>query len=119
MFERAVELDPHYSDAWAGLSRTYQQEILFDVVDDRRAWEDKALEAARRAVALDNGSSFAHLALSGAFMWSNQHEQSIRERRMAVELNPSNVPAWLALGNRLDIVGGTRRELRFERNPSS
>ncbi len=105
MFERAIELDPQYSDAWAGLSRTYQQEILFDVVDDRRAWEDKALEAARRAVALDNGSSFAHLALSGAFMWSNQHEQSIPETRMAVELNPSNVPAWLALGNRLDIVG--------------
>ena len=100
MFERAVELDPQYSDAWAGLSWTYQREILFDVVEDRRAWEDKALEAARRAVALDNGSSFAHLALSGAFMWSNQHEQSIPETRMAVELNPSNVPAWLALGNR-------------------
>jgi adenylate cyclase len=105
MFERAVELDPQYSDAWAGLSWTYQREILFDVVEDRRAWEDKALEAARRAVALDNGSSFAHLALSGAFMWSNQHEQSIPETRMAVDLNPSNVPAWLALGNRLDIVG--------------
>ena len=105
MFERAVELDPQYSDAWAGLSWTYQREILFDVVEDRRAWEDKALEAARHAVALDSGSSFAHLALSGAFMWSNQHEQSISETRMAVELNPSNVPAWLALGNRLDIVG--------------
>lgn len=105
MFERAVEIDPQYSDAWAGLSWTYQREILFEVVEDRRAWEDKALEAARRAVALDFRSSFAHLALSGAFMWSNQHEQSITETRMAVELNPSNVPAWLALGNRLDIVG--------------
>jgi adenylate cyclase len=105
MFERAIELDRQYSDACAGLSWTYQREILFEVVEDRRAWEDKALEAARRAVALDNGSSFAHLALSGAFMWSNQHEQSISETRMAVELNPSNVPAWLALGNRLDIVG--------------
>jgi adenylate cyclase len=53
MFERAIELDPQYSDAWAGLSWTYQREILFEVVEDRRAWEDKALEAARRAVALD------------------------------------------------------------------
>jgi adenylate cyclase len=105
MFERAVEIDPKYSEAWAGLSWTYQRDILFDVVEDRSAWEGKALEAARRAVALDTGSSFAHLALSGAFMWSNQHEQSITETRMAVELNPSNVPAWLALGNRLDIVG--------------
>jgi adenylate cyclase len=106
MFERAIELDPDYSDAWAGLSWTYQREVLFDVViDDRPAWEAKALETARRAVALDSGSSFAHLALAGAFIWSNQHEQSIAETRIAVELNPSNVPAWLALGNRLDIVG--------------
>jgi adenylate cyclase len=105
MFERAIELDPQYSDAWAGLSWTYQREILFEVVENRRAWEEQALKAARRAVALDEGSSFAHLALSGAFMWSNQHEQAIAETRMAVELNPSNVPAWLALGNRLDIVG--------------
>jgi len=105
MFECAVEIDPKYSEAWAGLSWTYQRDILFDVVEDRSAWEGKALETARRAVALDTGSSFAHLALSGAFMWSNQHEQSITETRMAVELNPSNVPAWLALGNRLDIVG--------------
>jgi adenylate cyclase len=105
MFERAIELDPQYSDAWAGLSWTYQREILFEVVENRRTWEEQALKAARRAVALDEGSSFAHLALSGAFMWSNQHEQAIAETRMAVELNPSNVPAWLALGNRLDIVG--------------
>src|SRR5262249_23215497 len=43
MFERAIELDPQYSDAWAGLSWTYQREILFEVVDDRKAWEHKAL----------------------------------------------------------------------------
>ncbi|MGB6252235.1 MAG: hypothetical protein WBF62_03180, partial [Bradyrhizobium sp.] len=105
MFDRAIELDTQYSDAWAGLSWTYQREILFDIVEDRRAWEEKAMKAARRAVDLDEGSSFAHLVLSGAFMWSNQHEQAIAETRMAVELNPSNVPAWLALGNRLDIIG--------------
>jgi adenylate cyclase len=105
LFERAIELDPQYSDAWAALSWTFQREILFDVAGDRRAWEEQALKAARRAVALDEESSFAHLALSGAFMWSNQHEQAIAETRMAVELNPSNVPAWLALGNRLDIIG--------------
>jgi adenylate cyclase len=105
MFERAIALDSQYSDAWAGLSWTYQREILFDVVEDRKAWEEQALKAARRAVALDEGSSFAHLALGGAFQWSNQHDQAIAETRMAVELNPSNVAAWLALGNRLDIIG--------------
>ncbi|MEE8211714.1 MAG: adenylate/guanylate cyclase domain-containing protein [Acidiferrobacterales bacterium] len=107
MFEKAIELDPNYSDAFAGLSYTFQRDILLEVVEDRKAWENKALDAARRAEALDNGSSLAHLALSGAYIWSNQHEQSIAETRTAVELNPSNVHARLALGNRLDIVGAS------------
>jgi adenylate cyclase len=105
MFEKALELDPSYSDAWAGLSHTFQRDIHLEVAEDRTACEKKALDAARRAVALDVGSSIAHFALSGAYIWSNEHEASIAEIRTAVELNPSNVHAVLALGNRLDIVG--------------
>ena len=41
----------------------------------------------------------------GDIIIANQHEQAIAETRMAVELNPSNVVAWLALGNRVDIIG--------------
>jgi tetratricopeptide (TPR) repeat protein len=75
------------------------------VAEDRSQYEQLALQAARRAVELDNGSAYAHLALGGAYIWLNEHELSIAETRMAVELNPSNVQARFALGNRLDIVG--------------
>jgi adenylate cyclase len=122
MFERAIEIEPQYSAAVAGLSMTYQREMLFEATDDRAAWEGKALHLARRAVALDAESSIAHYALSGAFIWSNQHAHSIAEARMAVQLNPSDIAAWLALGNRLDIVGQSAEgisilERTLERNP--
>jgi len=122
MFERAIELDPPYSDAFAGLSQTYLREILFETTDDRAAAQSKALELARRAVTLDNESSLAHQALSGAFIWSNQHANSITEARIAVQLNPSNIAAWLALANRLDIVGESAEgipllEKTLRRNP--
>ncbi|HYM31978.1 MAG TPA: adenylate/guanylate cyclase domain-containing protein [Candidatus Cybelea sp.] len=122
MFERAVELDPNYSDAYAGLSLTFQREMLFEIAGDRAAWESKALALARRAVALDNESSNAHYALSGALIWSNQHADSIAETRIAAQLNPSNIVAWLALGNRLNIVGETAEgipllERTLQRNP--
>jgi adenylate cyclase len=107
MFEKAIELDPKYADAFAGLSHTFQRDIFMEIAEDRETWQRKALDAARRAVALDNSSSLAHLALSGGYIWSNQHELSIAETRTAVELNPSNVPARFALGNRLDIVGAS------------
>jgi adenylate cyclase len=104
-FEEAVKSDPVYSDAYAGLSYTYQMDILLEVCPDRAAWEEKALELARRAVSLDNMSSIAHFALSGAYIWRNQHHLAIAETRKAVDLNPSHRHAWLALGNRLDIIG--------------
>ena len=122
MFERAIELDPQYSDAFAGLSTTYQRDILFEVTENRALSEINALDAARRAVALDKDSSVAHLALSGAFIWSNQHAQAVAETRIAVQLNPSNVLACLALGNRLDIIGESAEgipllERSLQRNP--
>jgi adenylate cyclase len=105
LFLKAIELDPGYSDAYAGLSHTYQRTILLEAADDRAKYEKLALDAARQAVTLDDASSLAHLALAGAYIWSNQHDLSIAETRTAVELNPSNIQACLALGNRLDIIG--------------
>ena len=122
MFERAIELEPKYAAALAGLSIVYQRDMLFEAADDRAAWESKALDLARRAVAIDAESSIAHYALSGAFIWSNQHAHAIAEARVAVQLNPSDIAAWLALGNRLDIVGESEEgiailEKTLERNP--
>ena len=104
-FEKAIALDPGYSDAWAGLSYTHQRDVLLEIAEDRQRSVDLSLDAARKAVTLDGASSIAHFALAGAYIWNNQHQLSIAETRTAAELNPSNGHAWLALGNRLDIVG--------------
>ena len=105
LFEKAIAADPQFADAYAGLSLCHQHEILFETTPDRAHTEREGLRFARRAVELDDSSSVAHLSLSGAFIWSNQHEASIAETRVAMQLNPSNVFACLALGNRLDITG--------------
>lgn len=105
MFEKAIALDPHFGDAHAGLSLTWQADILLEVAPDRKHCEAEALRLAHRAVDLDDDSAFAHYSLGGAFIWSNQHEASIAETRLALRLNPSDTHACLALGNRLDIMG--------------
>ncbi len=105
MFEKAIDVDPEYSDAYAGLSMTYQYDIMLEFSEDRAASLAKVFELARRAVDLDSGSSSAHLCLGGAYIWANEHDFSISETRMAMDLNPSNVQACLALGNRLDLAG--------------
>ncbi len=105
LYQKAIELDANYGDAYAGLSLTYQREMLFDFAGDRANLEQDSLSTARKAVDLDDSSALAHLALGGAYIWLNQHELSIAATRTATELNPSNVQARFALGNRLDIVG--------------
>lgn len=112
-FERAIELDPSYSDAYTGFADTHLYDI---VIQQREAAESgavnekllkHALEAAQAAVALDPDSSAARRTLGHAHVWAQQFESAIAETERAVELNPSNADARRALGNRLDLVGRT------------
>ena len=61
--ERAVKIDPHYSDAWAWLSWMYQDEYLINF-NPRPDPLDRALQAAQRAVDLDQMNHLAHHVLA-------------------------------------------------------
>jgi TolB-like protein/DNA-binding SARP family transcriptional activator/Tfp pilus assembly protein PilF len=105
MFERAIELDPNYSEAFADLAWTDSRDLLLECTDDRPGSMTKMYEAARRAVELDDASWRARYRLSSAYIWRNEHDLAIAEGRRAVELNPMNAVARHALGNKLDLVG--------------
>ena len=105
MFERAIELDPGYADAFADLAWTHSRDLLLECTDDWEGSIAQVYEAARRAVALDNASSRAHHLLSTAYIWRNEHDLATAEGRRAVELNPNSADARHALGNKLDLAG--------------
>jgi len=105
MFERAIELDPSYGEAFVDLARTHSRDLLLELTDDRDASAAKMYEAARRAVMLDDASSQARYVLSTAYIWRNEQDLAIAEGRRAVELNPNNADARHALGNKLDLAG--------------
>ena len=62
-------------------------------------------QAARRAVALDDASAPAHMALGTVHIWAEQTELGLAEAMRALELNPNFAHAAMAVGNRLDLVG--------------
>jgi len=112
-FTRATELDPDYSDAWTGLAFSYLRDLLFEAcTDDRDGTLAAGFAAAERAVALDDASSMAHLALGTAFTYADRNEPGIAETEIAVRLNPSNAHALMALGNRLDLIGRAEEGLQ-------
>jgi adenylate cyclase len=121
MFERAIEFDPDYSEAYTGLSRSHHRDVLLQCSDDRERSIAKALDAARRAVALDRASSAAHQVLGTAHIWRNEHDFALAETRLAVELNPNDAISLHALGNKSDLAGdpeGIPRMIRAQQlNP--
>ncbi|MDJ0958147.1 MAG: adenylate/guanylate cyclase domain-containing protein [Arenicellales bacterium] len=107
VFESAIELDPDYAGAWAGLAWSYLAKIALIGTDERQGLLEKGLQAALRAVELDDRSSFAHYVLGVAYAWGEQYTKSISEAEISVQLNPYHAQALMGLGNRLDLVGRT------------
>jgi len=98
-FQQAIEKDPSYALAYAGLGDSYNIMSWYDVLSPRDAFP-KAKAAVLKALELDPRLAEAHTSL--AYIQSNyDHDWSAAEAefRRAIELNPNYVTAhhWYAL----------------------
>ena len=107
VFKSAIDLDPNYTSAWAGLAWSYLASVTLVGTDERQELMATGLEAAMRAVELDDRSSFAHYVLGVAYVWSEQFPRAISEAEISLQLNPYDARVHMGLGNRLDLVGRT------------
>jgi DNA-binding winged helix-turn-helix (wHTH) protein/tetratricopeptide (TPR) repeat protein len=123
-FRAAVAADSTYAPAHAGLALAHCAEAAMRVAPLSDAYRD-ARAAALRALAVDNGSADAQVALGTVLFFAEWDwhgaEQSLRR---AVELNPSHVQGRLMFGRLLDALGRTQEALdmklqAFERDPFS
>ena len=105
MFERALELDSTYSQAHCGLAQTHHRDINLDLSESREESVAKCLEAARRAVKLDDMDSSAHWMLGLALQWAGQYELAVAAAERATQINPSNAQAHVSLGTALAFAG--------------
>jgi TolB-like protein/Tfp pilus assembly protein PilF len=99
LFERAVDLDPDYALAWAGIADAHTVLSYFGGEPPSTA-KPVALGAARRALELDPSSAAARTALAAAtLLYENNRELAGQEFVRALELNPHYVQArcWYAL----------------------
>ncbi|MBI3302180.1 MAG: tetratricopeptide repeat protein, partial [Deltaproteobacteria bacterium] len=105
MYERAVELDPQYARAYAGLGGTYFLEWFFQWNPDRAQSLERALELAQKAVALNDSLPGAHRTLGAVYAFNKQHDQAIVEAEQAIALAPNDADGYETLGWILTYVG--------------
>jgi TolB-like protein/Tfp pilus assembly protein PilF len=95
-FERAIELEPSYAAAWAGLSFAHGQELQW--TDDPARSLEARDRAARRCVALNSENAVCSLALGGALFQSGETSKALSALQRSIELNPNFSYAHAVLG---------------------
>lgn len=88
-FQQAIDKDPNYALAYAGLADAYNQLGSFDALPSREAFP-KARDAAENALKLDEGLAESHSALAAVkFSYDWDFAAAEREFRRALEINPN------------------------------
>jgi Tfp pilus assembly protein PilF len=107
-FEKALEKDPNYALAWAGLADTYSLMGEYTNIS-RRELYPKQMAAVNKALEIDNRLAEAHISLAISHMlnewdWVN----SEKEFRIGIELNPNYATGrhwyaeWLLFNGKID-----------------
>jgi len=98
MYQKAIELDPGFAQAYARLADTYNSVAT-------QGWETNAtlqetMEIAQRAIALDGNDNWARLALAWALLRDQQFDDAEEQFEIALNINRNDADCvcWVASG---------------------
>ena len=96
-FQRALELDPTYAPAWAGLAHCHNVRAGRGMAPPQQA-TNEAIAATTRALELDPSLPDAHAELGISLSYRGERERARSELERALELNPGRADTWANLG---------------------
>ena len=104
-YRKAVELDPNFARAYAGLAMTYAMDYRLRPSGDSSPALAKALEFAETARQIDPDIPEVYWALAFVHVQSGRHEQAIEFLQKAIELNRSFADAYAFMGGIYTYMG--------------
>jgi len=125
MYRRAIDKDPRFALAYAGLALTYIDDFRSGWNQDSDASGNQALKMAKQAVALDETLPQAHFALAFVDLYGQaRHEEAIVEARRALELDPNYPDAYALLSSAYLFEGELEKTIELDQeamriNPAS
>jgi adenylate cyclase len=111
MFNRALEVDPEFGRAWAGLSYTYGFEYMYFNAEDVN--REEALRASLKALELAPDLAESHVSAGIAHCMLKDYEQAEAEFDKAVELDPESFDAWYFFARNKVHEGDVERALKL------
>jgi TolB-like protein/DNA-binding winged helix-turn-helix (wHTH) protein/Flp pilus assembly protein TadD len=120
-FNRAIEMDPIYAEAYSGLADSYalSGDWEYGVLSPQEAFS-QAKAAATKAIALDDSLSEAHTSLAFALdLYGWNWEAAEEEYKRAIQLNPGYATAHLWYAWHLMVIGRNSEGIRELRKAES
>jgi DNA-binding winged helix-turn-helix (wHTH) protein/TolB-like protein/Tfp pilus assembly protein PilF len=111
LYARAIELDPKFARAYAGLAMTHAMDYRYEGSAGAQAALQRALELAQAARQIDDELPDVHWALGFVHVQARRHRQAIRSLERALELNPSYADAYAFMGGIYTYVGEPARSI--------
>ena len=98
LYQRALEMDPGYAAARAGLALTYVADVAQRTDGQTTGPElDLGLSEARQAVQLDPNLAFGYQVISFGLALQGDYSGGLQAAKRAVELNPNDPDSMMAL----------------------
>ena len=124
LYRKAIERDPAFGRAYGALAITYARAALYGWTEDSRNDLNRALNLARRAVALASELPQAHWALGFSYVVAKQHENAAKAAEQAIAADPNyadayGLLAWIQTfsGNPEQALKSIDEALRIDPNP--
>jgi adenylate cyclase len=119
-FQQAIAIDPKFALAYVGISYYYQ--VIVDWYAPPREVMPKAIEAAAKALALDDTLAEAHIEMASARFWYDwDWAAAEQEFRRAIALNPNYATGhayygWylIAMGRADQAIAENERALKLD-----
>ncbi len=102
-FERAIEIDPEFADAYSYLSYWYSAawNLMYPGFEDGL---ERALPLAEKAISLDPDSAIAHMRLGWTLCFMRQYDQALSSFEMARTLGPEISEVYAYFGQFLNFL---------------
>jgi tetratricopeptide (TPR) repeat protein/predicted Ser/Thr protein kinase len=102
LFQQALEKDPSYGLAHAGLCESYWAK---NTLAKERQWADKAAESCLRAISAKADLPDVHVLLGQIYRGTGRPKEAVPEFERALQLDPLSPRAFLELGASYEALG--------------